>query len=125
MPTIRTALPLAILLLSVAACAPARDATTGSPAADDAEPPAMAAPRDAGQTRVPRNALTGNCDAKAAQSLVGQVATPEIAEQARAAAGARGVRVLKPGQMVTLEHNPGRLNLDVDEDNVIIRARCG
>lgn len=122
MPSIRPALPLAILLLSLSACAPARDAAGDLPSTDDAEPPAVAGPAEPGE---PRDAFTGTCDDKAAQSLVGQVATPAIAEQARAAAGANGVRVLKPGQMVTMEYRAGRLNLDVDANNVITGVRCG
>jgi hypothetical protein len=122
MPSIRPALPLAVLVLSLASCAPARDAASDAPSADAPEPPAVATPAG---PREPRDAFTGNCDDKAAQSLVGKVATPEIAEQARAAAGANGVRVLKPGQMVTMEYRAGRLNLDVDKDNVITAVRCG
>jgi hypothetical protein len=128
MPSIRPALPLAILLLSLSACAPARDAAGDAPSADDPEPPAVAAPaepREPGEAPEPRDAFTGTCDAKAAQSLVGKVATPDVAEQARTAAGAKGVRVLKPGQMVTMEYRAGRLNLDVDGDNVITAVRCG
>ena len=40
-------------------------------------------------------------------------------------AGARMARVLKPGQMVTMEYAEGRLNIDVDARNVIINLRCG
>lgn len=119
MPSFRPVLPLAILMLSLAACAPARDVAGDLPPADAAEPPAVADPAE------PRDAFTGTCDAKAAQSLVGRVATADIAEQARAASGANGVRVLKPGQMVTMEYRAGRLNLDVDKDNVITAVRCG
>ena len=56
---------------------------------------------------------------------VGFVDAADIAEQARAASGANGVRVLKPGQMVTMEYHFSRLNLDVDEANVITGTRCG
>lgn len=48
-----------------------------------------------------------------------------MVERARVAAGARTARVLKPGQMVTMEYLPGRLNIDVDERNVITNLRCG
>ena len=34
-------------------------------------------------------------------------------------------RVLKPGQMVTMEYAEGRLNIDVDAGNVVINLRCG
>ena len=65
------------------------------------------------------------CDAQAAQSVVGKTATPDVVEQARKAAGADVARVLKPGQMVTMEYMAGRLNIDVDAGNVIKTVRCG
>lgn len=65
------------------------------------------------------------CNADAARSVVGKVATPTVVEQARRDAGAEVARVLKPGQMVTMEYRAGRLNIDVDEKNVIKNVRCG
>ena len=56
---------------------------------------------------------------------MGKVATPTVVEQARRDAGAEVARVLKPGQMVTMEYRAGRLNIDVDEKNVIKNVRCG
>ena len=32
---------------------------------------------------------------------------------------------IKPGMMVTMEYRAGRLNIDVDEANVITNVRCG
>ena len=66
-----------------------------------------------------------SCDAEAARDAIGKVATAEVVEQARRAAGAEVVRTLEPGQMVTMEYHPGRLNIDVDEQNVILDVRCG
>lgn len=67
----------------------------------------------------------GTCNAAGAQSLLGQVATAEIVEQARQQAGARTARVLSPGDMVTLEYNSQRLNIDITEAEVIERIACG
>ncbi|MDQ3287157.1 MAG: I78 family peptidase inhibitor [Pseudomonadota bacterium] len=70
--------------------------------------------------------LQTSCDAEAAKpEVVGQTATPEVIQRARTAAGARVVRVIKPGQMVTMEYMEGRLNIDVDDSNVIVNLRCG
>lgn len=67
-----------------------------------------------------------SCDAEAAKSqAIGKAATAEVIERARKDAGARLVRVIKPGQMVTMEYIEGRLNIDVDEANVIVNLRCG
>ncbi len=65
------------------------------------------------------------CDAAAAQSTIGQQATPEAVEQARKDAGADSVRTLKPNQPVTMEYLEGRLNLVVDDSGTITEARCG
>ncbi|CEJ45139.1 I78 family peptidase inhibitor [Xanthomonas citri pv. bilvae] len=67
----------------------------------------------------------GSCDATQVQSLVGQPLTDAVGEQARSDAGAKSVRVLKPGQMTTMEFNGERLNLEVDAKNVISSVRCG
>lgn len=69
---------------------------------------------------------TASCNAEAAKpAAIGKVATAAVLEQARIDAGARMSRVLKPGQMVTMEYAEGRLNIDVDASNVIINLRCG
>lgn len=35
------------------------------------------------------------------------------------------VRVIKPGQMVTMDYKPSRLNIDVDDAGTITRVWCG
>lgn len=65
------------------------------------------------------------CQAAPGQFAVGQVATPTLVAQAQRRAGAQRVRVLRPGQVVTLEFDAGRLNLDVDAAERVTRVRCG
>lgn len=65
------------------------------------------------------------CNAAAAQAAIGKPATASVMEEARRAANARMVRMLRPGQVVTLEFNAERLNLEVDAANVVRRASCG
>ena len=96
-------LPLA---LALAACTSAGEPVTTSPPI-----------RDGG--------LSGTCDAKAAQQFVGQVLDEAVAERARAAAGARGLRVIRPGMAVTADYRAGRLNIDVDDSGRITRVHCG
>ena len=97
-----TALAPALLVIALAGC------TTPAPPMSDPTPPAAA-----------------QCHADAAQSLVGQPATTQNVELARQRAGAQIARVLKPGQMVTMEFREGRLNVYVDAANVISRIACG
>lgn len=66
------------------------------------------------------------CNAEAAKpNALGKVASEAVVDRARRDAGAQMARVLKPGQMVTMEYREGRLNIDVDGANVIINLRCG
>ena len=65
------------------------------------------------------------CDADAANGFIGQTASDDVVEQARVAAGAAVARTLAPGQVVTMEFRGDRLNLMVDEANVVTGVRCG
>lgn len=76
-----------------------------------APPPPMAAP--------------AACDEAAARFAVGQAATGPLVEQARQRSGARRVRTVRPGDMVTMDFDPGRLNLELDAAGKVARVRCG
>ncbi|RDZ26651.1 I78 family peptidase inhibitor [Lysobacter silvisoli] len=103
-----TATRIALTVLAAAAL---------SACASRANPPQMAGP-------LPPEQMT--CNAEAAKSAaLGKQATAEVVEKARSDAGASAARVLKPGQMVTMEFMEGRLNVDVDDKNVIVDLRCG
>jgi hypothetical protein len=105
---------VAAFALALAACAtPADSATPAPPPTEPPPPPLPPAPPQAA------------CKPEPAQRYVGQVATADVVEQARVAAGAQIARTLKPGQVVTMEYHSSRLNLDVNEGNVITGARCG
>jgi hypothetical protein len=41
------------------------------------------------------------------------------------AAGAQRFRWLRPGEVVTMEYDASRLNLEVDATGKVIRVRCG
>lgn len=83
--------------------------------ADAAPPTALAS----GQA--PRN----QCDAQAAQSLVGQTWGASTLQQALAAAGADEARLLHPDSVITKEFKKGRLNVVVDNGGRIVRVYCG
>ncbi|MCS4511511.1 I78 family peptidase inhibitor [Xylophilus ampelinus] len=65
------------------------------------------------------------CDATNAQFAVGKTVDQRLGEEARGRAGASVVRVLRPGQVVTMEFSASRLTLDADAQGVVTRARCG
>ena len=68
---------------------------------------------------------TGECSANGLGNLVGGPATPALVNRAKRRAGASVVRVLKPGQIVTMEYLNGRLNVNVDDRNRVKSFTCG
>jgi len=65
-----------------------------------------------------------SCNAEAAQNLVGRPATAELAAEAQRRTGARIVRWLQPGQIVTMEFREDRLNINI-ENGRVTRINCG
>jgi|TARA_R110000744_G_scaffold77899_4_gene153676 hypothetical protein len=64
--------------------------------------------------------VTDSCGAGARDYLIGQ-SLGEVDLDSLA----RLVRPIHPGQPVTMDHRPDRLNLDLDGDGVIVRIWCG
>ena len=64
------------------------------------------------------------CSVSRAESFVGKPGDA-IAEDARIAAGAQTVRVIRPGQAVTMDYRADRLNLELDDSGILVRVRCG
>ncbi len=68
---------------------------------------------------------TGECSATGLGNLVGRFATPSLVDRAKRRAGASVTRIIRPGQMVTMDYRNGRLNVDVDGRNRVQRFTCG
>ena len=116
----RFALPALVLAFSLSACTPAQDEQEEAVAqseqrAEEASQPAPVEPPVA----------AGACDDSQAQWAIGKTPTAAEVEQARADSGAESVRTLKPDQMVTMDFNDKRLNLDLDASGVVTAVRCG
>ena len=125
---------IALGALLVTACT-AQPASTGEPAnAASVEPvaasPAAPAPPPA-ETGSVRNESgsaeepTAECDASKAEALVGREASEENGAEAKRLTGARGVRWIRPGQAVTMDYSPSRLNISVDSNERIEGFNCG
>ena len=69
--------------------------------------------------------MAGDCDAAKAQYAVGRPFSDALLDEARTRAGARTARMLRPGQAITMEFSSQRLNLELDNDGKVARARCG
>lgn len=69
--------------------------------------------------------LEGRCVTEPLAAMVGRAATPRLVARAKARAGASLVRVIRPGQAVTMDFRQGRLNVMVDAQNKVERFTCG
>lgn len=65
------------------------------------------------------------CDAERARWAIGREASAEVVEEVRAATQSQHVRVIHPGQAVTMDFSPVRVNIHVNERNAITRVTCG
>ncbi len=92
--------PLAALLLLLPAC------TTMGPQAE-------------------ANAPTGKCSADPVQSLVGGAFSEALVADAQRRSGARSIRVIRPGQAVTMDFREDRLNIALDVSDKVESLRCG
>lgn len=108
MPCMRVS---SLSLLAVLALAGCSTGGAGSPATDPAPAPV---------------AVTGGrCDSDLAKFAVGQTASSALLQQAQQRSGAQTARILRPGDIMTLEYRSERLNLNVDAQGVVARVNCG
>lgn len=112
------------VLLGLAACAPMAPQEASPAAAPDASASQPASPASPEAPPMPPEAAA-TCDAAKAQAFVGRKADEGTVQAAVAASGAKTVRVLRPGVMVTLDYRGDRLNLQLDGKGLIASARCG
>jgi hypothetical protein len=68
---------------------------------------------------------SGTCDAAKAQFAIGERASAELLERARLAAAAGSARFLRPNERITLEFLASRLNLGLNEQDVVRSVSCG
>ncbi|MFD1950886.1 I78 family peptidase inhibitor [Sphingomonas arantia] len=65
------------------------------------------------------------CDAGRIADAVGKPVSDETAEGWRRQSGARTIRIVRPGMMVTADLRPDRLTVDVDAAGLATRVVCG
>lgn len=95
---------LALPLMTLAACQPARVATN---------PP----PIDGG--------VSASCDTAQVQGRLGQRYTRELGTHLMSESGARTLRVYRQGDAVTMDYRGDRLNVELDRGNGITALSCG
>ena len=67
----------------------------------------------------------GTCDARRLSRLVGRPATPELGAEAQRRSGADRLRWVRPGDMVTMDFSPQRLNIRLDAQDRVEGFACG
>ena len=65
------------------------------------------------------------CKADGLGDLVGQPGTAELGAQALERAGARTLRWIQPNTAVTMDYRQDRLDIYLDEHNVVSKFSCG
>ncbi len=73
-----------------------------------------------------RNAAhAGACHADKVAWAIGQKAEQDVMARVWKESGAGLIRPIAPGQAVTRDYRPDRINVDIDKDNTITRITCG
>jgi hypothetical protein len=65
------------------------------------------------------------CDARPVQDYVGRPGEAGAIEGIRRGSGAKTMRVVRPGEMVTMEFRADRVTVTVDGHRIITRITCG
>lgn len=121
------ATPILALALALAACATGgtvEDPTRGVTAGPGMQDHVPAEPAVTERERAERE-LLGECDASAAQKLLGERASAELGQRLLQLTGARILRWAPPNTALTMDFRPDRLTVSYDEDYVIERISCG
>jgi hypothetical protein len=109
MPCTRISSLCLLAVLALAGCS--TDSADKTPATETAPAPVVAS--------------DGRCDSDLAKFAVGQTASSALLQQAQQRSGAQTARILRPGDIMTLEYRSERLNLNVDAQGVVSRVNCG
>jgi hypothetical protein len=75
--------------------------------------------------RITLDQVGAECDARALGSFVGQLPTKENALKLMGFSRSRTLRWVPHGGMVTMDYNPQRLTVQLDEQGRIASAKCG
>lgn len=67
----------------------------------------------------------GDCRAEAGAALAGRAAGAETGAEALRLTGARRLRWIRPGDVVTMDYSPQRLNIHLDAEGRVERLACG
>lgn len=66
----------------------------------------------------------GACQASRAEFALGRAYAPELGAEMQRAAGAKALRVIRPGEVVTLEWSGERLTVELDAGGFVRKVGC-
>lgn len=66
-----------------------------------------------------------SCSIDGLTAAVGKPYSAALGDETRTRSGAKTVRIIRPGMAVTMDYRTDRLNIDLDEKDVITRLHCG
>jgi hypothetical protein len=115
--------PLALAALLGGCAAPAADGSAAGASNASSTPNTP----DAGTAYTPMSSdsTSPDCSTDSVQNMLGQTYSASVGETARQRSGSRIVRLLKPGQVMTMEYDPSRINIILDDKGAIQALRCG
>ena len=67
----------------------------------------------------------GNCRSEALGQFIGQAASQDLGARMMSASGARIIRWVPQGGVVTMDFSPNRLTVQLDANNRVETANCG
>ncbi len=70
-------------------------------------------------------APSGVCNAEGARWAIGSAVNDDVVNRVLRDTGSRDARVLRPGQMATMDFREDRVNVDVNDRGAITGIRCG
>ena len=87
--------------------------------------PASAAIANPVELPIPGRGAGVVCRSQGLSRFVGRQANPELAAEMRKVAGAKTVRWVRPGSMITMEYRDDRVTVRLSASDRVIAAHCG
>ena len=121
---------VAFLSLSLAACEARGTEEPARPEATEAVAEEVAVPQEPLDARADAalpsgEADDGGCGADKLGRWLNVLPADDVKARIAAAVGERRIRYIGPGDVVTMDFSPSRLNVELGEDGRIKRFRCG
>ncbi|WP_442595867.1 I78 family peptidase inhibitor [Parapusillimonas sp. JC17] len=106
-------LPAILALAGLGACASGTGSNTARTIASSSAP------------AITETADAQVCNDDLAQSAIGKKADEALIEEYRQRSQSKFARMLRPRSVMTMEYNPQRLNLRVDDNDIVMSVNCG